>query len=185
MYIHVPGVSPNTKIQIWKQITTFSIEFSRNWSVYHPIQKYKFESKSQLVRHITTQSDRCITQYKNTNLKANHNGLSCLLILVTGVSPNTKIQIWKQITTMMLLSIKKAKVYHPIQKYKFESKSQHFIKMFSFMLRCITQYKNTNLKANHNGFSHHESKETGVSPNTKIQIWKQITTPIATQNNLY
>ena len=90
--------------------------------VYHPIQKYKFESKSQQTVDEPTLSgrcitqykntnlkafesksqltaatpyamDRCITQYKNTNLKANHNWQQRLSDAVPGVSPNTKIQI--------------------------------------------------------------------------------------------
>ena len=61
--------------------------------VYHPIQKYKFESKSQHTYYYEILQDRCITQYKNTNLKANHNGLHNMLLLCCGVSPNTKIQI--------------------------------------------------------------------------------------------
>ena len=92
--------------------------------VYHPIQKYKFESKSQLFSTSLAPVLWCITQYKNTNLKANHN-----------LSADTLYM---------------DKVYHPIQKYKFESKSQHLATYNLPRNWCITQYKNTNLKANHN-----------------------------------
>ena len=61
--------------------------------VYHPIQKYKFESKSQLRVVYTYVPNRCITQYKNTNLKANHNLGGLFGFFGQGVSPNTKIQI--------------------------------------------------------------------------------------------
>ena len=61
--------------------------------VYHPIQKYKFESKSQLNHDTRQLLGGCITQYKNTNLKANHNTLFDLHYANWGVSPNTKIQI--------------------------------------------------------------------------------------------
>ena len=61
--------------------------------VYHPIQKYKFESKSQPARIIGYSHRRCITQYKNTNLKANHNSFGLNDWVAPGVSPNTKIQI--------------------------------------------------------------------------------------------
>ena len=37
------------------------------------------------------------------------------------------------------------RLYQPIQKYKFESKSQQNALMISMRLRCINQYKNTNL----------------------------------------
>ena len=42
------GVWPNTKIQIWKQITTDTYDNSQVQVVFDLIQKYKFESKSQL-----------------------------------------------------------------------------------------------------------------------------------------
>ena len=57
------------------------------------IQKYKFESKSQQMLAKQGQRDGCITSYKNTNLKANHNSRPILLLTQDGVSPNTKIQI--------------------------------------------------------------------------------------------
>ena len=41
--------------------------------VFNPIQKYKFESKSQQKLHRDASFAGCSTQYKNTNLKANHN----------------------------------------------------------------------------------------------------------------
>ena len=170
------GVSPNTKIQIWKQITTLMMVANISLMVYHPIQKYKFESKSQ---HTDVQRQivkRCITQYKNTNLKANHNCQLLIINILTGVSPNTKIQIWKQITTAWLQIAMLKPVYHPIQKYKFESKSQPNKNADTAGKRCITQYKNTNLKANHNCVRRQITPPIGVSPNTKIQIWKQITT---------
>ena len=170
--------------------------------MYHPIQKYKFESKSQRSSGLSKNISRCITQYKNTNLKANHNSLWRHTATALGVSPNTKIQIWKQITTAALLERHGYRVYHPIQKYKFESKSQrsfreryrhrrvyHPIQKYKFesksqltitgtlpQMGCITQYKNTNLKANHNDNGRDYPYQAGVSPNTKIQIWKQITT---------
>ena len=61
--------------------------------VYHPIQKYKFESKSQLADTCVWIDGGCITQYKNTNLKANHNDMLNIQFDLLGVSPNTKIQI--------------------------------------------------------------------------------------------
>ncbi len=36
-------------------------------------------------------------------------------------------------------------LYQPIQKYKFESKSQLLLMQLAMLLRCINQYKNTNL----------------------------------------
>ena len=61
-------------------------------------------------------------------------------------------------------------LYQPIQKYKFESKSQPDDYWNNKTLCCINQYKNTNLKANHNGEANAANVEVAVSTNTKIQI---------------
>ena len=53
--------------------------------VFDPIQKYKFESKSQQVGQFATQVGWCLTQYKNTNLKANHNSTQEGKVDVEGV----------------------------------------------------------------------------------------------------
>ena len=53
--------------------------------VFDPIQKYKFESKSQLPFAISVLTPRCLTQYKNTNLKANHNKHDMIMLAVFGV----------------------------------------------------------------------------------------------------
>ena len=39
----------------------------------HPIQRYKFESNSQLVGVDALQAVSCVIRYKDTNLKAIHN----------------------------------------------------------------------------------------------------------------
>ena len=144
------AVSTNTKIQIWKQITTKDCCWPHLRWLYQPIQKYKFESKSQ--PHVVScdTDNSCINQYKNTNLKANHNFDKCRGIRKDAVSTNTKIQIWKQITTYLSILILIILLYQPIQKYKFESKSQPYPPTPCRTCCCINQYKNTNLKANHN-----------------------------------
>ena len=144
--------------------------------LYQPIQKYKFESKSQLMLVFCVSSSCCINQYKNTNLKANHNRGRNRHITAWAVSTNTKIQIWKQITTQGYVKTCPQQLYQPIQKYKFESKSQPKQSAETQGLRCINQYKNTNLKANHNRGVWRRNRQLAVSTNTKIQIWKQITT---------
>ena len=172
----VLAVSTNTKIQIWKQITTIWQEWSARSKLYQPIQKYKFESKSQPGSVGESIKYSCINQYKNTNLKANHNWQFANWLQFLAVSTNTKIQIWKQITTNFLQFTSQFTLYQPIQKYKFESKSQLTTVNNIFIFSCINQYKNTNLKANHNYKVFWIKYEDAVSTNTKIQIWKQITT---------
>ena len=172
------AVSTNTKIQIWKQITTSQPRGITTSELYQPIQKYKFESKSQQKSAWGRGPDCCINQYKNTNLKANHNWRWFTVVIYRAVSTNTKIQIWKQITTCRPRPGTALTLYQPIQKYKFESKSQHKFAFIQMDYGCINQYKNTNLKANHNLFEDELRGRLAVSTNTKIQIWKQITTKV-------
>ena len=118
------AVSSDTKIQIWKQFTT------------------EYRTSNNMVS--------CVIRYKDTNLKAIHNGCRSSFFTLMAVSSDTKIQIWKQFTTPLPRGYTTIGLCHPIQRYKFESNSQHlrlaFLQLFA------------------------------VSSDTKIQIWKQFTT---------
>ena len=92
--------------------------------LYYQIQRYKFESNSQLPHNIVIRFNGCITRYKDTNLKAIHNDGTM-----------------EQYAT---------RLYYQIQRYKFESNSQLVLSMRKNHQRCITRYKDTNLKAIHN-----------------------------------
>ena len=64
------------------------------------VQRYKFESKSQLSNNVCSWSSGCFQWFKDTNLKVNHN--------VDG-------------------DVNKAlKLFPMVQRYKFESKSQQY-----------------------------------------------------------
>ena len=87
---------------------------------------------------------RCITRYKDTNLKAIHNtpdGIDEIIAL-----------------------------YYQIQRYKFESNSQHDENVVVIIASCITRYKDTNLKAIHNLTALRKPLTPVVLPDTKIQI---------------
>ena len=71
------AVSSDTKIQIWKQFTT-----RLTWAI---------------------SSYGCVIRYKDTNLKAIHNRVLVTLVVLLAVSSDTKIQIWKQFTTVVLV----------------------------------------------------------------------------------
>ena len=139
------------------------------------MQRYKFESKSQLSgyivdtisvvsvyakiqiwkqitthRHMETYLSGCKRICKDTNLKANHNNVASEIYADKVVSVYAKIQIWKQITTTSGAP----------------ASGQS----------CKRICKDTNLKANHNVFDEFLKKHTVVSVYAKIQIWKQITT---------
>ena len=67
------AVSSDTKIQIWKQFTTSDKTAPGSEELCHPIQRYKFESNSQLWTIVWRVRSCCVIRYKDTNLKAIHN----------------------------------------------------------------------------------------------------------------
>ena len=94
-------VSSHTKIQIWKQFTTkFWNEFSA-MLLWVLTQKYKFESNSQHNFWNSEIKANCEFSHKNTNLKAIHNYILFIDTVCCIVSSHTKIQIWKQFTTVV------------------------------------------------------------------------------------
>ena len=93
-------VSSHTKIQIWKQFTTKeNIGEGVVW-LWVLTQKYKFESNSQQEAFSSCKAFNCEFSHKNTNLKAIHNDLHYNWNKPVIVSSHTKIQIWKQFTTL-------------------------------------------------------------------------------------
>ena len=144
------GVYPISKIRIWKQITTVLALLFAQVPVFILFQRYEFESKSQLSHYVLKLIYWCLSYFKDTNLKANHNKTGSMILFIDGVYPISKIRIWKQITTngSTLLSI----------------------------TRCLSYFKDTNLKANHNRPLILLLLLNGVYPISKIRIWKQITT---------
>ena len=61
------------KIQIWKQFTTCSVTVGCGLKLCLPMQRYKFESNSQLVTLYYREFVSCVYLCKDTNLKAIHN----------------------------------------------------------------------------------------------------------------
>ena len=147
-----------------------------SFRLYYQIQRYKFESNSQLLLHLLLRWCSCITRYKDTNLKAIHNKEAHSSNQWLVVLPDTKIQIWKQFTTAGNTQITERALYYQIQRYKFASNSQPNHCACCCENSCITRYKDTNLKAIHNGTGKGSIPCQVVLPDTKIQIWKQFTT---------
>ena len=169
-------VLSNTKIQIWKQFTTDCAKFLFSHTLYYQIQRYKFESNSQLHLLECPPSCSCIIKYKDTNLKAIHNACWVVGQVRYVVLSNTKIQIWKQFTTLGEYIKYEGELYYQIQRYKFESNSQQCLCCTYTFGSCIIKYKDTNLKAIHNKRNSISFARGVVLSNTKIQIWKQFTT---------
>ena len=86
----------------------------------------------------------CFQWFKDTNLKVNHNA-------ILGV-----------IGTLLLFPM--------VQRYKFESKSQHTEAEFFAFDSCFQWFKDTNLKVNHNRNPQRYCKSRVVSNGSKIQI---------------
>ena len=112
------------KIQIWKQFTTISWRKIKFNKLCLPMQRYKFESNSQLLPTDWATARSCVYLCKDTNLKAIHNsdvGYSCGRCVVFTYA---KIQIWKQFTTDVVVNKLEEALCLPMQRYKFESNSQ-------------------------------------------------------------
>ena len=116
------------------------------------VQRYKFESKSQLRSHSLFAKVCCFQWFKGTNLKANHNESPILRAASFAVSNGSKVQIWKQITTVDYELLWNRALFPMVQRYKFESKSQ-------LWFRPLRRWR-------------------AVSNGSKVQIWKQITTTL-------
>ena len=178
MFGGASAVLPITKIQFWKQITTRTSRLPHLAMLYYQSQRYNFESKSQPRLCCAQENRRCITNHKDTILKANHNRGVTRVANGMAVLPITKIQFWKQITTLRLDIVPARELYYQSQRYNFESKSQLGTRSWILTLGCITNHKDTILKANHNTLTTNQRNEQAVLPITKIQFWKQITTAI-------
>ena len=92
----------------------------------------------------------CVQWFKDTKLKANHNGSAPVHRPILVVSNGSKILNWKQITTLVVIS--------------------------NCVASCVQWFKDTKLKANHNDPWTYIRVLSVVSNGSKILNWKQITT---------
>ena len=140
------------------------------------LQRYKFESNSQHIRTLNRQYFSCCYRCKDTNLKAIHNRSLAIFQVLFVVAIVAKIQIWKQFTTALTQLWWTTPLLLSLQRYKFESNSQHMTCSSDHVLRCCYRCKDTNLKAIHNRDSPISTTLVVVAIVAKIQIWKQFTT---------
>ena len=164
-----------TKIQFWKQFTTLADAVFDVVLLYSVWQRYNFESNLQQIINCYGKRRCCIQYDKDTILKAIYNlrreGCSASVLYsvwqrynfesnlqpATAHAPSgqavfsmTKIQFWKQFTTINLVYRR----YHG----------------------CIQYDKDTILKAIYNGDFKWVPYIPAVFSMTKIQFWKQFTT---------
>ena len=93
------------------------------------------------------------------------------------VLDTTKVQIFKQITTLAWRSRFWLLLFQIPQRYRFSSKSQHKAAMQNAGLCCFRYHKGTDFQANHNLLKQMLNTLYVVLDTTKVQIFKQITTP--------
>ena len=94
----------------------------------------------------------CFQWFKDTKMKANHNGRTVSVSSEKAVFNGSKILKWKQITTNGYIQ---------------------------FLFNCCFQwFKDTKMKANHNLKDRADCSEEAVFNGSKILKWKQITTEI-------
>ena len=92
-------VLDTTKVQIFKQITTYFRRVSPVQQLFQIPQRYRFSSKSQHILYKRLPALCCFRYHKGTDFQANHNCLSSEVDLKLVVLDTTKVQIFKQITT--------------------------------------------------------------------------------------
>ena len=169
-------VLDTTKVQIFKQITTEVIAFLGGVKLFQIPQRYRFSSKSQLRAdydlimgalfqipqryRFSSKSQRilgffisitsCFRYHKGTDFQANHNVeyecfAPCYVVLDT-----TKVQIFKQITTKVLIFNSVPQLFQIPQRYRFSSKSQQNNQANRSKLCCFRYHKGTDFQANHN-----------------------------------
>ena len=88
------------------------------------LQRYYFESESQLVNRLNAQELRCCLSYKDTILKANHSLFDNNAEVVRAVAYPTKILFWKRITAVIVSNTLGLELLLILQRYYFESESQ-------------------------------------------------------------
>ena len=96
----------------------------------------------------------CFRYHKGTDFQANHNMHKINLIMTLVVLDTTKVQIFKQITTGLY--------------------------WWFYPCCCFRYHKGTDFQANHNSELPKTPTRSVVLDTTKVQIFKQITTPLDT-----
>ena len=113
-------------------------------------QRYRFSSKSQRLLQTVLLTVSCFRYHKGTDFQANHNSKRVKQTVMKVVLDTTKVQIFKQITTLMTSVNLSVMLFQIPQRYRFSSKSQHTLS--------------------------DEDNDSVVLDTTKVQIFKQITT---------
>ena len=169
-------VLDTTKVQIFKQITTENSCLVLEKTLFQIPQRYRFSSKSQLHDVIYGARFCCFRYHKGTDFQANHNKGMLFATAEMVVLDTTKVQIFKQITTVISSFIPSRVLFQIPQRYRFSSKSQHALVSGQHVNSCFRYHKGTDFQANHNLALPCSLLTPVVLDTTKVQIFKQITT---------
>ena len=143
------AVAYPTKILFWKRITATAPIPSSSLVLLLILQRYYFESESQL------------GGISSGNLGA--------------VAYPTKILFWKRITAEVDAAGELIMLLLILQRYYFESESQPLAYSVICRSGCCLSYKDTILKANHSFTLRIHEQSIAVAYPTKILFWKRIT----------
>ena len=146
------GVYRIAKVRFWKQFTTIRVHLNGGNVVFTVLQRYDFESNSQL-HHV-------------------------YLSGCGGVYRIAKVRFWKQFTTIFHLDTLTEMVFTVLQRYDFESNSQRSRGNGRIYVWCLPYCKGTILKAIHNSSYECSLLVKGVYRIAKVRFWKQFTTCI-------
>ena len=171
------AVFRTSKIRFWKQFTTACTVGSPITVLCFGRQRYDFESNSQRIGKYTHLIYRCVSDVKDTILKAIHNKIRHRLLSQRAVFRTSKIRFWKQFTTSLRIPMSVHVLCFGRQRYDFESNSQRPACLSSMVLCCVSDVKDTILKAIHNKVWVHGDHPFAVFRTSKIRFWKQFTTP--------
>ena len=165
-----------SKIQFWKQFTTSREPCGTCNMLYSICQRYNFESNLQLEKVSVLSIPSCIRYVKDTILKAIYNGSKKKTRSFSAVFDMSKIQFWKQFTTVVELIAAALELYSICQRYNFESNLQRRKVIKTWRDSCIRYVKDTILKAIYNFKADWKTEIKAVFDMSKIQFWKQFTT---------
>ena len=143
-------VADDSKIQYWKQFTTRVTDNYLDTVLLLMIQRYNTESNSQhvLARYLFIVG--CCWWFKDTILKAIHNCVDRFPCIFSVVADDSKIQYWKQFTTIQGRNRARSLLLLMIQRYNTESNSQPISWKGLTKPCCCWWFKDTILKAIHN-----------------------------------
>ena len=169
-------VLDTTKVQIFKQITTGSSLsiYERSCFRYH--KGTDFQANHNLSTQKLTNVYRCFRYHKGTDFQANHNRTMKRMPVLIVVLDTTKVQIFKQITTTLVIFFFCHRLFQIPQRYRFSSKSQLTDVKLDDTYCCFRYHKGTDFQANHNILTVFPFFLSVVLDTTKVQIFKQITT---------